>query len=344
MNIENQFLFLLSAVGGLTGIFLSCYFIFIIKNRRLSDYFLGGLIASLSIRTLKSAFLYFNRSLFLEFIQLGLIACALIGPFLFLYIRITTKEKSGIKWWWVHVIPYIIVFFLFANQFSYYDENIKWNYFVEAIYKQWAIYIVLSAYLLKHVFVKIVNREKLNDKEFWQLNILLGTFFVWLAYETSHYTSYIVGALSFTFIVYTSILYLLYIKLDKKIATDPPLKYANSSLSNESLLIIKYRLDKLMETDKPFTNPNLNLLALSKQLGVTSKELSQVINQTENHNFSKYIALKRIEKAKELLSSKEYVGYKISAIAYESGFSSISSFNTYFKNIVGMTASDFREK
>ena len=86
MSLQQQLIFLFSALGAINGFIVSGYFLLKRTEKRLSDYFLGGLLLMLSIRIIKSVFLFFNRELFEVFIQFGLTACFLIGPFLFLYV------------------------------------------------------------------------------------------------------------------------------------------------------------------------------------------------------------------------------------------------------------------
>ncbi|MEL7123759.1 MAG: helix-turn-helix domain-containing protein [Bacteroidota bacterium] len=346
MNIYDQLIFLLSALGGINGLLLSGYFFLEAKKeKRVSYNFLGGLILMLSIRTIKSVFLYFNHHLFEFFIEAGLAACFLIGPFLYLYTKSMIKPSKNLKrnWWW-HIIPYILTITIFATFYSYYHDRALWQSFGRIIiYKQWMIYILLSGILLFPVFKKIGEKEKLKDHEFWLINVFIGTFIVWLAYETTAYTSYIVGALSFSFLIYTSILLWIFKRFKKQIAVDEPKKYANSPLTGQQIIEYKKKLEQYIVNEKPYLDPNLKLDILSKQIGISSKELSQVINQSFGQNYSQYIAALRIEEAKKLLSSEEYYHNKIAAIAYESGFNSLSSFNTYFRKLVGMTAKEYRE-
>jgi AraC-like DNA-binding protein len=85
------------------------------------------------------------------------------------------------------------------------------------------------------------------------------------------------------------------------------------------------------------------LTKLSIVIGISSKQLSQIINQIENINYSQYVAMYRIEEAKRLLILPEYKHYKISTVAYESGFNNISSFNAAFKKISNTTAIEYRK-
>lgn len=345
MSVNDQLIFLLSALGGMNGLLLSGYFLVVKKEKRTSDYFLGGLILMLSIRTIKSAFLYFNNHLFEFFIEAGLAACFLIGPFLYLYTKSLIRPSESLRrnWWW-HIIPYILIITVFGSFFSYYQDRVLWQSFGRIIiYKQWMIYILLSGVLLRPLFKKIWQKEKLEDHEFWLMNVFTGTFIVWLAYETTAYTSYIVGALSFSFLIYTSILLWIFKRAKKQIAVDEPKRYANSSLTDQQIMAYKRKLEQYIVNEKPYLDPNLKLDTLSSQIGMSSKELSQVINQSFDQNYSQYIAALRIEEAKKLLSSEKYDHNKIAAIAYESGFNSLSSFNTYFRKLVGMTAKEYRK-
>jgi len=86
VELQQQLIFLFSALGAVNGLGLALYFLFFKGDTRYSDYFLGALLGVISVRIIKSAFLHFNRDLFELFVQIGLSACILIGPLLFLYV------------------------------------------------------------------------------------------------------------------------------------------------------------------------------------------------------------------------------------------------------------------
>lgn len=346
MNIEQQLIFLFSALGATNGFLVSGYFLLKRQDKRLSDYFLGGLLLMLSIRVIKSVFLHFNECLFDWFIQIGLTACFLIGPFLFLYVRSLMQPHVSLqKQWWWHTIPYVVLMVCFGYAYDYYCSKEEWYQFVMLIYHQWLVYILLAGYQMRGVFQHLWKRdEALNDEQFWMLSIFTGTTIVWMAYYFASYTSYIVGALSFTFLGYVSGLLWLYKKSSKQLATDPPLKYAGSSLSEKDITHYQQKIQQHLEIEKAFLDPNLTLVKLSQKLGLSRKEISQVINQTTGQNYSNHIAQLRIEEAQRLLQLPDSSTYKIATIAYESGFNSLSSFNTHFKRITGETPQQYRKK
>lgn len=346
MSLEQQFIFLFSALGALNGLLLSGYFLIIKPEQRLSDYFLGGLVLMLSIRILKSVFLYFNPHLFQLFVQIGLSACLLIGPFLYLYVVNMTQDNHNLKktWWW-HLLPFLLIIVWLSYAYPYSGPANSWGPFVEYIYNLWLLCIIAAGYHMRNVFGKCLKRsEKLSDQDLWLLNIFLGVTVIFIAYQTSSYTSYIVGALSFSFLFYLSMMLGIFQRSRRSIASDPPIKYAGSSLSPADARAYMNRLTDYMENQKAFLNPELTLSALSKQLGISRKQLSQAVNQMTDYNFSKYVASLRVEEAKRLLLSDEHQHYKIAAIAYDSGFNSLSSFNDAFKLFTGLTPGEFRKQ
>ena len=96
VDLSRQLLFLFSALGAFNGLFLSLYFAFFLNKKRKANYFLSALLFVLSIRIIKSVFFYFNPSLSGVFIQVGISACVLIGPFLYLYssMQVSKKERQ----------------------------------------------------------------------------------------------------------------------------------------------------------------------------------------------------------------------------------------------------------
>lgn len=115
-------------------------------------------------------------------------------------------------------------------------------------------------------------------------------------------------------------------------------------ISDERLVELKDQLNELMLKDEPYLDTELDLMNLSKQLQVSSNHLSYVINNGFNENFYSYINKFRIEKAKKLLDNKKTNHLSIIGVAYESGFSSKTSFNTTFKKMTGSTPSEFKKR
>ncbi|WP_426278380.1 helix-turn-helix domain-containing protein [Chryseobacterium sp. S-02] len=111
-------------------------------------------------------------------------------------------------------------------------------------------------------------------------------------------------------------------------------------ISDEELLRIKVQLEKVMETQKPYLDSELNLIKLSELLSVSTHQLSYTINTGFQKNFFQYVNEFRIDHAKKLLKDNQKLS--ILGIAYESGFNSKTSFNTTFKKFTNQTPSEFK--
>mgnify|MGYP005777746277 CR=1 FL=1 len=85
---------------------------------------------------------------------------------------------------------------------------------------------------------------------------------------------------------------------------------------------------------------DLSLETISKALNIVPSYVSTVFSRNFKTSLNSYISKKRISVAKSLLMDSHK---SITEIAFESGFSSIRSFNRRFKESEGLTPSDFRE-
>ena len=91
------------------------------------------------------------------------------------------------------------------------------------------------------------------------------------------------------------------------------------------------QLETYMEKSEPFRNPQLNISELATQLGIPTRQLSNIINQYYDQNFSDYINTYRIKLAQKRLLNPNDPKETILEVLYEAGFNSKSSFNTVFK-------------
>ncbi len=82
----------------------------------------------------------------------------------------------------------------------------------------------------------------------------------------------------------------------------------------------------------------MSLSALSSQMEINTKYLSEVINTGKGKNFNGYINELRINHTAHLLRTEPlFLNYKVSYLAEYSGFSSHSAFTTVFKSVTGMS-------
>ncbi|MBX7126147.1 MAG: helix-turn-helix transcriptional regulator [Cyclobacteriaceae bacterium] len=103
-------------------------------------------------------------------------------------------------------------------------------------------------------------------------------------------------------------------------------------------------LQKAMEEDKLYQDPELSLPRLAGHLKISAKVLSVVIRQISGMSFTEYINHFRVEQIKMRLKSPDSKRFTITALAYQSGFNSQPTFQRAFKSLTGMTPSEFMVK
>ena len=119
-------------------------------------------------------------------------------------------------------------------------------------------------------------------------------------------------------------------------------KYSRSTLKPEQLILLKERLIQLMEEKKPFLNSELKIQQLSEMMGISSHQLSQLVNEQLGLSYPEFIHKYRIREAERLLSDPNYAETKILSIAFDVGYSNKATFNSAFKKLTGMSPLEFK--
>ncbi len=119
-------------------------------------------------------------------------------------------------------------------------------------------------------------------------------------------------------------------------------KYTGSKLKQDELERYFSQLLSILETEKLYLDPDLSLQTLARHMQISSKDLSQVINQRSGKNFFDFINSYRCEEAKNLMRTSD-PKVTILEILYEAGFNSKSSFNKEFKKLSGTTPTEYRK-
>jgi AraC-like DNA-binding protein/tetratricopeptide (TPR) repeat protein len=113
--------------------------------------------------------------------------------------------------------------------------------------------------------------------------------------------------------------------------------------ANEKIKLLDKLKDVLLK-DKIFTKTDLTIDKLARKLSTNRTYLSQLINEEYHKTYSDFINEYRLKQAMILLSDPVLSNrYSIDAIAKESGFNNISTFNSLFRKFVGLTPSLFRK-
>lgn len=340
MGVSQQLLFFFSLLGVFNGTLLAFYFLFFNKEKRIANIYFGLLLLALCIRVGKSAFFYFNYSLKSSYIHIGIVACTIIGPLLYLFILHSLFVKRRFAWYdSLHIIPFIITLIM-AFQIPYREDIMFWQGTINLIYWQWAAYIVVTIYVLRDVFFSFFTISKIKFfSDIWLVSIVIGVTFVWIGYRISYFTSYIVGAISFSFIFY---IFILFIFIARKTKRFKPFKSSKSHINQDESVDLLEKINALMMERKVYKDSNLKMPELASMLEISTHQLSQFINTNLGKNFSQFVNEYRIQEAEKLLISEKKL--TIDGIGSNCGFNSSSTFYTAFKKLKGVTPKAYKKQ
>ncbi len=101
-------------------------------------------------------------------------------------------------------------------------------------------------------------------------------------------------------------------------------------------------LDSLMRSNKWFLTPRLTLKDISDLTGLQTRDISRAINLIAKKSFNEYVNGYRIEFVCSALKSK--TEKNLTYITFDAGFSSKATFNKVFKQVTGITPTEFKSQ
>jgi AraC-like DNA-binding protein len=329
-----EFILIICWLGVIQSLLLSAYFLSTVQrnNNRL---FLGLTLLFTSIRTAKSTLFVFNEDIPLVIFNLGFAVHAATGPMLLLYVISLQKE---FKWRAVYLVHFIPAFTVLSLSYFLTLESFWYNGGYSILLFYTLIYVAAYSYL----FLKISKTELMSLRGGVGLLLLGFTVFL-LAYFTNYIlkiNDYLVGPIIYSGLII--IISFIAIRNNTLFTKEQKKKYQNLNLSTQTLIDYEKRIVKILEVEKPYLDPNLSLEQFAEKTSVPGYALSFVLSEQLKTNFNSLINLYRVNEAKRLLVNPTKSHLSIAGIAYESGFNTLSSFNSAFKRICNMTPSEYK--
>lgn len=115
-----------------------------------------------------------------------------------------------------------------------------------------------------------------------------------------------------------------------------------SRLANRDRKALREELTRIMKEEALYLNEELSLGDLADYTGVTSAQMSELINGEFGKNFNVFVNEYRIRAAQKRLL--EYSGESVLEAGLACGFRSASAFQSLFKAHTGLTPGQFRKK
>lgn len=372
--VIHSFSDILSVLITFLSLFFAFYLLTIRSKNRLSNYLISFFLI---IRAIDSGAIITSQLIFPYYPGLGLLintSLFLSPPLLYFYIcSVTNKDFKLSTKYIYHAIPFIVAIVILIPRFylTNFDDKIEIlmasdGKIIEMKLVFLMLHLQIFVYIIASFFVILRSKKLLLENySFGNINYYnwLFTLIILLVFET------IISTFKNVFMLYelhtqyniamtlTSLTALFFVcwlvikalqspELYGKVDYNQPLVkqlIAKSPQNAVNNIEIK-KIEDYMKIEEPYLDPSLSLYDLSKQLEMSSRELSVLINHNLNQHFFDFINEYRIKKAMKLLSDKQNKKLTVLEILYEVGFNSKSSFNTAFKKHTGNTPTQFRKQ
>lgn len=372
-----KFIFLIASFNA----FFFTVLLFQKKPRLLHDNILVFWLIYLG--TYIGVYAFYSHELFTRFqlLSISLISLLMLhGPFLYYYVLTLVFDKRKNSWKdLLHLIPYVLfnLYILISSFNPVITEKLNiekvspgdnppflFSFFLIMTAFSGTIYFLLTIRLFKKLDINIFNNfsNSINIDLFWIRKLVLVFGIIWTALISVTVIHHIFHMFSMVFctdglFMSLSIFVILigYFGLKQKVifssediivsgdVSKTPTKYAGSRLSDSEAKQYAGKLTDYMKSAKPYLNPDLSLPLLATELNISSHYLSQVINEQFNLNFFDFVNGYRVEAFKEKITDPEFRNFSLLGIAFECGFNSKSAFNRIFKQVSGITPSQFKK-
>jgi len=297
----------------------------------------------------------------------------LFGPFLYMYFMLLAKRKIDLNLKFFRhlyililsillILPLLIYFKIPLGQNIWMDRYFKYYQLIgtEIVSIQFVVYsIAVFIKLKKKGFMELAKEHPVWSAHFKHIRLIsvllivhgttrllevnLGLYHASFQrfFEIGNVLIYSVVSLIFTYSLISNPVVLHY---DASIFNrSSKKKKEGAALDQEEALTYMKKLNEHMVIAKPYLNPDLSVHELSDQVKISSRIISDVVNNIIGQNFNDYINNYRVEEFKQLCVDSSMDHYTVLALGYEAGFKSKTTFNTAFKKFTRMTPSEYRK-
>ena len=369
MNHHTQIFDIIILLGGIQGIIFSIYLWVKPFENRKASFFLSLFIISFSLNSIYNATEGLGIKEPLSLLSFSPLYCTLliiVSFHFFIHFLVNPKAKIDFRKWLLF-IPYglQLLFQVFCFLLHIFNKELIFDNFqvIFSIYNVFDLATLIFGVLILINAILKVRKYDLNLKNNyaeisafsfkWINTLLFFMFGIWILFARPTVYELITKVPSndyyYPMWISTSILiywigYSAYTRRNRVVADlFIPEKQSKQTELSAKTEVYYHELINLMNGEKPFLNPDLNLQMLAEKLDISSGYLSQIINRNEDKNFFDFINTYRVNTFKEMIGKDEYNHLSILGIAFEAGFKSKSTFNLSFKKITGTTPSAFKK-
>lgn len=348
--------------GGGTGI-IAAFGQLIIKDKRDANYNLAGLWLTLGLLMFQCASVFTGYSQNHPWILCyHLTLIWLQAPLLYLayFFLVSTEEKYPERIF-ILFVPSILAFTLDSASiiayllnlipnmlWIFHEENVSWIVAKKYLLIAGTIQIIISLIVF---IIRMFPAWKLSDRNSilgitigYSISSIIATSFLLAGYITINMTFLKTASLlTSAGIILVPLIGQRFPKFLQILQTEVKKeRYKKSLLAGRDVTPIMNKLISLMEDEFIYRDENLTLKILADKLSMNPHQLSQLLNDNLNTNFSNYINRYRITEAEKILLEKP--DRPVLAIAFDVGFNNKTSFYDAFSRFNGVSPHKYRKE
>jgi len=327
-------------------------------------------LACLDLRMNQEAILYSSTlgGMIDAFIPLMIIMP--LGPLLYFYIRASLEpdfrlQKQHRRHFFttlLDILPQLAaIIYISGIMLGLIKRAIPLGYYID-VYNQYVdiprwlsltIYLGLSARYLAaaSATIKVENTAMLRWlRQF--VRVFLAFQLVWfiylIPYEIPKYTNKLLDLVDWYPVFIPLAIFIYWLGIKALIVTySLPLigkkSVGSTALPTDTVEHTIAALKKAMEQEGRYLDSALNLTLLSQHTGIPPKTISAVLNQHLHTSLNEFINEYRIREFKRRLLEADLQILTITGIAFDCGFNSQATFQRAFKQVTGMSPSEYRK-
>lgn len=363
-----QYIIIIGAFQALVALWL-----LIVKEKKaLSSYLFIFLLSAIAVHlTIKFVIFRFIPDESIRQ-QMNTFISVCYGPLIYLYTLTKTKKDFSLSQKWFIFIPLFVLMIAYFTISCVFIILNKVNHDLLDSYNSLSlglIFIVNLYYPLKSILIIRKNKNLISDKN--EFDVILRISACILLMESLVVISKILlhfypEGIEIVNLVLRSVSYFLLLIIclliiRKNFSSGPanteeynvPLEINNHDSDRQVIINtvdydlkfkdIWHKLDDIVINKQLFRDCDLTLDSLALKTEINKYQISEMLNSYKNKPFYRYINEYRIEYFKNIveLAIERNENINFLSFAYDAGFKSKSSFNRYFKEIIGKTPSEY---
>ncbi|WP_232817862.1 helix-turn-helix domain-containing protein [Winogradskyella tangerina] len=228
--------------------------------------------------------------------------------------------------------PFMLMYLAFTFQlfYSYRKKIIQYFSNTYKLELNWILsFLILFSLLFLYGTIQDIIGSRFMDlgyEQRWWLNLTMAIVTLYVGVKGYFTDTTKLNKLDFTFSPKSI-----------GIPEDANIMEEDKSISDEDIATVK----QLMENEKVYLNPELNLSDLAKMAKMSRGQLSEIINTAFEKNFNDFVNGYRVEAFKQMLKEDKHKQLSLLGIAQECGFNSKATFNRVFKKLTDLSPTEY---